>query len=139
MWACSTGDGKWQEIPLSTLQGERDTTGGLNNEEGSLVLYTPLTFKPQDVHGRSALWLRCRIEQRFVSQGMYTESPRVKTLEVHSLGAAVPATHAVVVDQEYLGESTGEPGQEFTLQHFPVLDLADGETLTVESCKAVNP
>lgn len=139
VWECSTGDGKWQEIPLSTLQGERDTTGGLNNEEGSLVLYTPLTFKPQDVHGRSALWLRCRIEQRFASQGMYTESPRVKTLEVHSLGAAVPATHAVVVDQEYLGESTGEPGQEFTLQHFPVLDLADGETLTVEELQSGEP
>jgi predicted phage baseplate assembly protein len=132
VWECSTGDGKWIEVPLSTYQGERDTTGGLNNEDGALVLYTPLTFKPQEVHGRNAFWLRCRVEQRFASQGMYTESPRVKTLEARSLGAAVPATHAVVVEREFLGESSGEPGQEFTLQNYPVLDLAEGETLTVE-------
>jgi len=31
----SLGDDQWQELPLSTRLGERDTTGGLNNPYGS--------------------------------------------------------------------------------------------------------
>ncbi len=132
VWECSLGDGKWQEIPLSSFHDEKDTTGGLNNESGRLVLYTPLEFKPQQVQGRNGFWLRCRLEQRHPSQGMYTESPRVTSIEAYSLGATVPAKHAVVVENEFLGKSSGEPGQEFNLEHSPILDLTEGEHLLVE-------
>ena len=132
VWECSMGDGKWQEIPLSKFQGERDTTGGLNNPTGSLVLYLPLEAKPDIVSGQNAYWIRCRIEQRNPSQGMYTESPRVQRIETYSIGAAVPATHALSVDQEFLGTSSGEPGQTFQLQQFPVLKLRENETVLVE-------
>ena len=132
VWECSTGDGSWQEVPLSSFQGEKDTTGGLNNPTGSLVLYLPLEAKPDIVNGQTALWVRCRLEQRNLSQGMYTESPRVLQIAAYSIGATVPATHAITVDQEYLGKSSGEPGQEFHLEHNPVLSLQDTETLMVE-------
>ncbi|TLN25384.1 putative baseplate assembly protein, partial [bacterium] len=46
VWECSLGGGRWQEVPLSTLPGERDTTGGLNNPQGSLVLYLPAAMAP---------------------------------------------------------------------------------------------
>jgi len=132
VWECSLGDGQWQAVTLSTSPNEKDTTGGLNNARGSLVLYLPLEFHSDQVHGREAFWLRCRLEQRSPAQGMYAESPRVLSITASTLGASVTATHAQVVRQESLGISSGDPGQEFTLQHAPILDLKDGEHLLVE-------
>jgi len=132
VWECSQGNGIWRELQLSTFQGEKDTTGGLNNPQGSLALYLPLDFHPDTVHGREAYWVRCRLEQRHPSQGMYSESPRVTGIKAAVLGATVPASHAQVIQQEYLGVSSGEPGQEFALLHAPVLALQEEETLLVE-------
>jgi predicted phage baseplate assembly protein len=132
VWEVLGRDGVWQRLEPSTFEGERDTTGGLNNEQGQLVLYLPLTAAPASLYGLDAFWLRCRIEQRSPLQGMYTESPRVSMIEVFSLGATVPAMHSLSVQEEYLGVSSGEPGQSFILQHSPVLSLGSGETLEVE-------
>jgi len=132
VWECSMGDGQWQEVVPSIRPGERDTTGGLNNPRGSLVLYLPLGLKPNDLHGLQALWLRCSIEQRRPEQGMYTESPRIRGVAARTLGAVVPATHAVAVEDEMLGTSTGDPGQSFVLEYAPVLALQKGERVEVE-------
>ena len=131
VWECLTDDG-WKEITPSVFDGERDTTGGLNNESGSLTLYTPLDFSSQMLHGLQAFWIRCRIEQREAAQGMYTESPRVTDLHVYTVGAQVPAANAQVVSGEVLGESNGEPGQRFLLLHSPVLNFSEDETIEVE-------
>jgi predicted phage baseplate assembly protein len=132
VWECSMGNGQWEECIPSIRQGERDTTGGLNNPSGSLVLYLPLEMKPDQVFGRQALWVRCRIEQRSPEQGMYSESPRVTGLTVRTLGATVPGSHAVIVEDEMLGRSNGEPGQTFLLEYAPILDLHEGEMIEVE-------
>jgi predicted phage baseplate assembly protein len=132
IWECSIGDGQWQELFPSSRPGERDTTGGLNNPQGRLALYLPLEIEPDQVHGRTAFWLRCRLEPRRPEQGMYTESPRVTSVVASALGATVPATHAVIVHDEVLGTSSGEAGQSFALQHAPILALQDGETVEVE-------
>ncbi len=135
VWECLNKDGTWQELPLSRLEGEKDTTGGLNNEEGHLTLYLPLSFAPAMVYGLEAFWLRCRIEQRTPLQGMYTESPRIKNVEVFSLGATVVGMHSMRVIDERLGVSNGEPGQTFSLNNIPVLALQEGETLEVEETR----
>jgi predicted phage baseplate assembly protein len=135
VWECLTKDGNWQEIRPSVQEGEKDTTGGLNNEEGQLVLYLPLEAEAGNLYGLNAFWLRCRIEQRNPLQGMYTESPRVKNITAYSLGATVPAMHSVNINEELLGSSNGEPGQAFTLQHAPVLTLQPDETLEVEELR----
>jgi predicted phage baseplate assembly protein len=132
VWECSMGDGRWQEVPLSTRRGEKDTTGGLNNSRGRLVLYLPLEMRPNLVHGRSAYWVRCRLQQRRKEQGMYTESPRITDVKAHTLGATTRATHAVIARDEVLGHSDGEPGQVFSLRHAPVLAVRDGETVQVQ-------
>ena len=132
VWECSTGNGTWEEVTPSTQPSERDTTGGLNNATGSLVLYLPLSFKPDQVQGRSALWLRGRLEQRRPEQGMYRQSPRVTNVTAFALGATTPATHAVLVHNEVLGVSKGEPGQTYRLQNAPVLMPREGETVEVE-------
>ncbi len=132
VWECSLGDGRWEEVQLGTRYGERDTTGGLNNAEGSLVLYLPLSMEPAQVHGHTAFWVRCRLEQRRESQGMYSQSPRVRGIAAHVLGGATPAVHAQVVPSEVLGRSNGEPGQTFHLLHGPVLTPRPDETVEVE-------
>jgi predicted phage baseplate assembly protein len=132
VWECSLGNGEWEEVPLSTRPGEKDTTGGLNNPSGSLLLYLPLSMKPDQVHGRNAYWVRCRLEQRRKEQGMYTESPRIKEVAAYVLGGTVWATHAVFVRGEQLGYSNGEPGQVFHLAQAPALALRADETVEVE-------
>jgi predicted phage baseplate assembly protein len=132
VWECSTGDGLWEEVLPSTRRGEKDTTGGLNNPAGKLVLYLPLSMRPAPVYGRGAYWVRCRFEQRRPEQGRYSESPRIVSITAHSLGATTRATHAVFVRNEILGRSNGEPGQVFYLQHTPALDLGPGEYVEVE-------
>ncbi len=132
VWECSLGDNRWQELPVSLRKGEKDTTGGLNNPHGSLVLHLPLTIRPDQFHGKNAYWLRCRLERRRPEQGMYAESPRILNIEAHCLGGKTMATHAMVVHDEPMGTSRGEPGQIFKLQHNPVLALRAGEDVEIE-------
>lgn len=132
VWECAMGNDVWRELTPSTFADEKDTTGGLNNETGSITLYLPLHMKPDQLFGRTGYWVRCRLEPRRPEQGMYTESPRVIDVAAYTLGATVPATHAVVVENEFLGRSNGDPGQEFALEYSPLLDLRDDETVEVE-------
>ena len=132
VWECSLGENRWQEVPVSSRKGEKDSTGGLNNPHGTLVLHLPQEITQDLVHGRRAYWLRCRLEQRAPEQGMYTESPRVTHLEAHTLGGKTWATHATAKHDEVLGQSIGEPGQTFRVQHAPVLTLRTGEAVEVE-------
>ena len=135
VWECSQGDGRWREIPPSTLYGERDTTGGLNNEDGQLVLYLPLSTQPDVVNGRNGYWIRCRFEQRRPEQGLYGESPRISRVEAFSLGATTRATHAVIIRQELIGVSNGEPNQGFHLLNVPVLALHPGENVEIKESR----
>ena len=89
-------------------------------------------MRPDQVYGRNALWVRCRLEPRRPEQGMYSESPRVMNATAYTLGATVPATHAVIVENETLGRSDGEPGQTFQLEYAPILTLQEGEKVEVE-------
>jgi len=135
VWECLTDGGKWLEIRPSKLEGEKDTTGGLNSEEGQLVLYLPLAAVAGNLHGLEAFWLRCRIEQRNPMQGMYTESPKVSQINAYTIGATVPAMHSITVTEEFLGISNGEPGQSFVLQNTPVLTLQPDERVEVEEIR----
>lgn len=132
VWECSIGAGQWREVLPSTRPGERDSTGGLNNEFGSLTLYLPLEMRSDIVHGREAFWLRCRYLPKAAEQGLYTESPRVKGIQASVLGGSTWASHAVAVVDELLGESDGEPGQTFQIENAPILAFANDEQLEVE-------
>lgn len=132
VWECSVGNGAWAELTPGAAADERDTTGGLNNEHGSIVFYLPLEATADQLQGRVAQWLRCRLEQRSKEQGMYAHSPRIKQVTAFSLGATTLATHAVVIRNEFLGVSNGGPGQVFNLRNFPVLTLREGECVEVE-------
>jgi predicted phage baseplate assembly protein len=132
IWEYSLGGNQWRELSPSTRHGERDTTGGLNNEYGALTLYLPLDMASDIVQGREAYWVRCRYMPRTPEQGLYTESPRLKGIQASVLGGSVWATHAVSVKDEYVGVSKGEPGQTFHTRNAPVLPLIHEERLEVE-------
>ncbi len=123
VWECSLGDGQWMELAPSTRPGEKDTTGGLNNANGSIVFYLPREMQADDVNSLNAFWIRCRLEQRDPAQGMYQESPRVKNVEAYAVGGTTNALHSIIVEDEVLGRSTGEPGQIFYLRNSPVLEM----------------
>ncbi len=89
-------------------------------------------MKPDQIFGRYGYWVRCRLEPRRPEQGMYTESPRVVNVTAYTLGATIPATHAVIVENEFLGHSNGDPGQTFNLEYAPILDPREGETIEIE-------
>jgi len=135
IWEISMGDGVWEELLPSVLEGEKDTTGGLNNEMGSIVFYLPRKARPDQVYGRQAYWLRCRFEPRRPEQGRYTESPRIRAVNAATLGGTTSATNAVFVYFENLGTSNGDPDQSFQLSYFPLLDFAVDETLEVEEIR----
>ena len=135
VWEISLGDGVWEEVLPSNLEGEKDTTGGLNNEYGEIVFYLPRNVRPDQVYGRRAFWLRCRFEPRRPEQGRYTESPRIRGVRAYTLGATTSATNAVFIYLEDLGTSNGDPAQSYQLSYFPVLDLAEDETVEIEEVR----
>lgn len=135
VWECSMGDGLWEEIRPSILEGERDTTGGLNNESGQITFYLPKHMSPDQVFGREAYWIRCRYEPRRREQGRYSQSPRIRNVHAFALGATTRAMHAVFTYFEELGVSNGDPGQAYRLSQSPVLELAEDEQLEVEEIR----
>lgn len=135
VWEVSAGGGRWIEIAPSRQQGEQDTTGGLNNETGSITFYLPEHAQPDYVQGLQRTWIRCRFEQRRDTQGRYSQSPRIRRIWAESLGASCWATHAVYREQEEMGVSTGDAGQLFTLREAPLLALRGGETVEVEELR----
>ncbi len=130
-WECSMGNGEWRPIYPSTRSREKDSTGGLNNPRGRIVFYLPSAMKADWFHDDNAYWIRCRLEPKG-PDNMYKKSPLISNITAQVLGGATGATHAVVVRDEQLGKSDGEPGQIFHLQYHPILALQPDETVEVE-------
>lgn len=134
-WEISMGEGVWTEILPSNFEGEKDTTGGLNNPYGEMTFYLPRNAEPDQVYGRRAYWLRCRFDPRRAEQGRYTESPRLRGVSAYTLGATTTATNAIFIYLEDLGVSSGDPSQSFHLTYAPLLDLASDEVVEVEELR----
>ncbi len=132
VWECSLGEGKWHELTPSGSQGEADTTGGLNNPTGQIVFYLPLSMRADEIDGVIAFWVRCRFEQRRLSQGIYSRSPRVVGVKAFALGATTQATHATLIQNEALGVTTGDAGQILQLSQAPLLDPSESEVLEIQ-------
>ncbi len=132
VWECSLGEDKWQKVPVSTRHGEENTTGGLNYAHGSLVLHLPMSFRPDKIGSVRGFWIRCKLIEPDEDHPMYRKSPLVKFIEAHTLGATTLASQATVVKKENLGVSSGDAGQSFHVQYFPILGMAEDEYVEVE-------
>lgn len=121
----------WNGEVWAELEIERDETGGLN-QRGQIVLYLLPRIVRSDIQGRHAFWIRCRVITAQAQQPTYTESPRIRSIGVATVGGMMSASHTRKITNEILGRSTGEPGQTFRVEHPPVLPRRPGETIQVQ-------
>lgn len=98
--------------------GARDETAGLTRR-GLLMFVGPPSFPASTRFGRTAFWMRARLER-----GGYPVPPVLERV----LPNTTWASHTVRTLDETLGSGNGEPGQAFRSARAPVLP---GETLEV--------
>lgn len=122
-WEAFTDDG-WQACDVS-----RDETMGFNTN-GPVELHIPPGHLTTRVGQNDVGLIRCRVvaDPRIKP---YRESPGIRNLEGATVGATVEAINAEFVEDELLGESSGVAGQEFILQHRPVLPSDEPFVVTV--------
>ena len=132
VWEASTGDRDthWKQCDV-----EIDTTRSMNTA-GRVRIHLP-EMGTYDFRQGSRYWVRVRIKEISPAerrQGMqpFESTPMLRKVEVATWGGTVPATHAQVVANEFLGQSDGTPGQRFQLQLSPILKRMPGETLVVQ-------
>jgi predicted phage baseplate assembly protein len=115
-WEAWVGDG-WE-----TCQVDSDTTGGLNRD-GEVTLHLPPNHEVSLIAKVRAGWIRARVLDAVENQPVYSASPLVSSISVHSIGVTTMARHASVVAEELLGVSDGSHGQTFALDRHPVVKL----------------
>jgi predicted phage baseplate assembly protein len=114
-------DSAWVDCDI-----ERDETGGFNRS-GVIVLHVPPGHETSVIGNRSCGWLRCVITQPEAGEHSYDASPRVERVEAFTVGGTVAAIHSVTVPWETMGVAEGSAGQEFVLNHRPVVLSPDPE------------
>jgi predicted phage baseplate assembly protein len=123
----------WSAQANSYLPCEKevDTTGGFS-QDGEVLLYLP-AMSPQQIDGRSYYLLCCRLTRvQDTTQNRYQHQPTLSSVEIEVRGGTVAARQAVVVRNEFIGESDGSAGQRFTLRNDSLLErLPDQEFLLV--------
>jgi len=146
---------KW--VPC-TVDRNGDTTKGLN-VSGRIEVRIPkverstVQSSKEKKGGDEQFWLRFKVkpiseDEQKLGMIAYTKSPKLQRIHtVVSIGATTTATHARFVEDEFLGESTGEPNQRFALQLPPLLgrkkdendsyDNQDGEYVCIRSIKYI--
>jgi predicted phage baseplate assembly protein len=130
-WEASQGQGAWTEVEVLA-----DRTGGFNYGSGIVEVQLPSGSGMEPIGGRRLHWLRCRIADTTLISGQpaaYQHAPEIFRITAAPIGALLPAEHSTVEIAEGLGTSTAEPGETLALRHAPVLQLAAGETLEVET------
>ncbi|MFC1860709.1 putative baseplate assembly protein [Chloroflexota bacterium] len=129
-WAWEFWDGEHER--WAPMRLESDTTGGLNTN-GQIIVHIPGTNAMREVNGQPATWIRSRATEPRPGQGAYSSSPKVRSVTSESIGCTIPSSQSFRVDDEFIGFSSGLPGQAFMLQNTPVLVLELGENVEVET------
>lgn len=131
-WEASTGD---ESAPWETCQVDLDTSKALNSG-GRIQIHLPKLGRREYAKQR-LYWVRLRVKEVTPAeraQGMrpYTRSPKLLSCAAAAWGGTVQSTHALRAQNEFLGRSSGAPGQRFHLQSTPILQRRPGEHLTVQ-------
>jgi predicted phage baseplate assembly protein len=135
-------DGKaWQNILRQELD---DRTKGFNFaleaaatpgqpglRSAAIRLHLPQVFPETEFGNYQGHWIRCVYQVQNQEQQTYSTSPRIVGLQVRAIGGAVNASQCIRVKDEFLGVSTGKPGQTFQLQMQPVLERQPDEVLGI--------
>lgn len=124
IWEVSTGDPDTRKQWAPCEIEEVNTVGGLNRP-GAIDLDLP-KMGQQVINGKNLFWVRVRVREisereRDLDMRPYTPSPRLRKVQVESVGFSVDAVHSQLIEHEFLGISDGSPGQRFRLRMSPVL------------------
>jgi predicted phage baseplate assembly protein len=107
-------------------------TGGLNRN-GHIHIAIPTGHLPLTVGSERAYWLRLRLLTPSDDGAGYRASPALASIVAHAVGGTVRAEHAEPFGEEYIGNSTGLPGQKFDVQGAPLLPRRNDEYVEVRS------
>lgn len=130
-WEVSQGSGGWVEVEVL-----EDLTGGFNYGSGTVEVQCPASTGVEPIASRRLQWLRCRIADTTRLSGepaVYSQPPEIYQITAAPTGVLLPAEHSKVELSEPLGSSDGTAGQTFATRFAPVLALAAGETLEVQT------
>lgn len=114
LWEAFTADG-WTPCEVG-----RDTTGGLNTT-GDVLVHVPRSHEVSVLSGVRAGWLRARVVAAADGQPVYSESPRIRSVQAFTIGGTTSVVNAEAVEDETVGVSEGVPAQHFELLRAPVL------------------
>jgi predicted phage baseplate assembly protein len=107
-----------------------DGTGGLNRD-GEIVIAIPDGHVALAVAGTRAFWMRIRLTVPEIEQPTYRSTPSVRTLDFAAIGGTIAAEHSEIAGEEFLGISSGEPGQNFNVQSAPALGRNENEFVEI--------
>lgn len=124
------------------LQEADDTTNGFSFNEnagdsdrseqsGEVILHLPERWPTASFDAYRGRWIRCTLTEFGARQPGYSNSPRIKTIAMHAIGGSVQASQCVLVQEEILGISDGQPGQSFDVETAPILERREQEQLFV--------
>jgi predicted phage baseplate assembly protein len=120
----------WNGEGWITVTVHDDSTGGLNRA-GEVILLVPVEHELMTLGNTAAYWLRVRLLEPKQGQPTYQASPRLRGIEVATLGGTVAAEHAETMPQEFVGRSDGTPAQAMAVSQQPILPRRDGEIVRV--------
>ncbi|MFG6101769.1 putative baseplate assembly protein [Leptothoe sp. EHU-05/26/07-4] len=100
-------------------------------QQGEVVLHLPQQFPVTDFASYRGRWLRCVCTTPDRGVPTYRNSPRLLSVSARSIGGTIDASQCLLVQDELLGESDGQPGQSFQLQSQPVLPRDETEFLSI--------
>ena len=101
------------------------------NPRADITLHLPKSLPIATFAIYEGHWLRCVCTAPSIEQPAYTQSPRIRSLNVRAVGGTVEASQCQVIREESLGISDGSPGQTFQLFGVPVLPRRSQEYLQV--------
>ncbi|MEM6613162.1 MAG: putative baseplate assembly protein [Cyanobacteria bacterium P01_C01_bin.72] len=139
-WQAWNGQ-QWQPILLSEMddgtQGfsfsDLSRRGGNPLQGADVILHLPLDFPVTQFSNYRGRWLRCVCNSSADEPATagYLQTPRITGLKIRSLGGTVAASQSELIEDEFLGVSSGNPGQYWQLQARPVLSRREDEYLIV--------
>ncbi|MDT4916302.1 MAG: hypothetical protein QOI15_45 [Pseudonocardiales bacterium] len=125
-WEAWTGT-EWEKCLVTS-----DTTLALN-APGRVLVHMPEQHEASVIDGTRAAWLRGRVIEVPEDFPTYSSSPVIRSITASTVGGYIDAINADIVESELLGESDGVPGQEFTIEHSPILAGAGSPVLETMS------
>ena len=123
-WEVWTGEG-WARITV-----HEDTTGGFNRD-GVVKLLIPMAHEPRTLGQHAGFWVRVVLTRGLGEDNSYRVSPVVTAITARTIGGTVRAEHALLIGEEFLGISSGDPDQIFQTVNRPVLERREGETIEI--------